>query len=329
MGHKRTPYRPPIIEKIIVGGLTLVCLYLIIFPSAMVHLGIREDQVFFWSSISKVIVIIGWFRVGMPLFLRFIGLHRHYSIKKFNFHEKKALIITSSTREHKGTTKKTGVWSSEITAPYFAFSDAGIDVDISSIKGGEIPLEPTSTWWLFRSFEDDRFLKDQDLQEKLKSSLKIEDIDFTEYDLLFLSGGWGASYDLGFSDVLGEKISMAYHKNIIIGAVCHGPLGLLKAKKEDGSPLLEGLKVTGVTDKQLRELGIDMILLTGLNVIKKTPHHPEKELKKAGAIFESKKGIRDYLATHVVSDKNIVTGQNQNSGNETAEKMMEILEERK
>ena len=105
-------------------------------------------------------------------------------------------------------------------------------------------------------------------------------------------------------------------------------MGLLKAKKEDGSPLLENLKVTGVTDKQLKELGIDMFPLTGINVIKKTPHHPEREMKKAGALFESKKGLRDYLATHVVRDKNIVTGQNQNSGNETAEQMMAILEEK-
>ena len=47
---------------------------------------------------------------------------------------------------------------------------------------------------------------------------------------------YSLSLDLGFSDILGEKISKAYQSDKIIGAVCHGPLGLLKAKKEDGSP---------------------------------------------------------------------------------------------
>ena len=325
---KPAPYRTKMTEKIIVGTLTLIALFFNLYPEGLDYIGVPKEKNFIWSIIFRVIFIIGFLRVIFPLFLRLLGLHRHYSIKHFDFKGKKALIITSSAREHSGTNKKTGVWTSELTSPYFAFLDSGIEVDIASIKGGEIPLEPVSTWWLFRSNEDERFLYDTELQKKIKTSLKIDDLDFTDYDLLFLSGGWGAAYDLGFSDILGEKISKAYQSDKIIGAVCHGPLGLLKAKKEDGSPLLENLKVTGVTDKQLKELGIDMFPLTGINVIKKTPHHPEREMKKAGALFESKKGLRDYLATHVVRDKNIVTGQNQNSGNETAEKMMSILEEK-
>jgi hypothetical protein len=62
-----------------------------------------------------------------------------------------------------------------------------------------------------------------------------------------------------------------------------------------------------------------------------TPLHPETELRKAGVQFESQTAFRDFFATHVTVDdeKRFVTGQNQNSGHETAQNMMRILAERK
>ena len=56
-----------------------------------------------------------------------------------------------------------------------------------------------------------------------------------------------------------------------------------------------------------------------------TPLHPETELRRLGALFESSAAFRDLFATHVVVDGNIVTGQNQNSSAEVANKMMSIL----
>jgi putative intracellular protease/amidase len=72
--------------------------------------------------------------------------------------------------------------------------------------------------------------------------------------------------------------------------------------------------LTAVTDKQVRELGIDV-----------TPQHPERELRRAGARFESSTAFRDFFANHVVVDGTLVTGQNQNAGTETAQKMMQIV----
>jgi hypothetical protein len=74
--------------------------------------------------------------------------------------------------------------------------------------------------------------------------------------------------------------------------------------------------MTGVTDKQVKELGIEM-----------TPQHPETELRKAGVIFESKSKFNDLFANHVAVDdeRRFVTGQNQNAGHETAQMMMSIL----
>jgi putative intracellular protease/amidase len=53
-----------------------------------------------------------------------------------------------------------------------------------------------------------------------------------------------------------------------------------------------------------------------------TPQHPDRELRAAGARFESRKAFRDIFANHSVVDGRLVTGQNQNAGAEVANKMM-------
>ena len=80
----------------------------------------------------------------------------------------------------------------------------------------------------------------------------------------------GEPYDLGFSE-FGNKISDAYYNSdALIGGICHGVLGFIRAKP-NGDYLISGKRMTGVTDKQIEELGIAF-----------TPMHPEIELKKAG-----------------------------------------------
>lgn len=128
----------------------------------------------------------------------------------------------------------------------------------------------------------------------------------TANDIIFLAGGWGAAYDFGFSDVC-RKISEAWRAGKVISEVCHGPLGLLRALDEDGRPLVEGRRLTAVTDKQIRELGIETTL-----------QHPERELRSSGARFESETAFRDFFPSRVVVDGRLVTGQNQNTANNHA-----------
>jgi putative intracellular protease/amidase len=262
--------------------------------------------------IAIVVIVLGfavW--LGLPAGLRAMGLHPHYTGLKVQFPGGKALIITTSHDRLGENGSKTGVFASEMTAPYYEFKEGGMTVDLASIKGGQIPIDPMSFKWFIKSKYDDRFLKDPEFQRKANQSHRINDLDFTGYDIIYLAGGWGAAYDLGFSEVLGQKITQAYSSGKIVGGVCHGPLGLLLARDEKGASLVKGRHLTGVTDKQIRELGISM-----------TPQHPERELRAAGALFESKTAFRDLFADHVVADGRLVTGQNQNAGAEVANKMM-------
>ena len=209
--------------------------------------------------------------------------------------------------------KATGVFGSELTVPYYAFLDAGMEVDVASPRGGDIPFDPTSFRPPIRTTEDDRYLDDPVLQDLCENSLAIGDLDMSTYDIVFFAGGWGAAWDLGRSEVVGEQASAAIANDAVIGGVCHGPLGLLQATNPDGTLFVEGRRLTAVTDRQVKQLGISH-----------TPQHPERELRNAGALFESTRHKRrDAFANHVVVDGDLITGQNQNAGPMVAREMMQ------
>ncbi|KQW52778.1 sulfatase [Nocardioides sp. Root1257] len=226
---------------------------------------------------------------------------------------RRALVIATN-HATLGDGTPTGVFSSELTVPYYYFEDAGMYVDVASPLGGVVPVDPMSLKPVLRTTADDRYLGDDILASKLQDSLAIADVDVTDYDLVYLAGGWGAAFDLGDSEPLAEQMTAAAAAGLVIGGVCHGPLGLVNATAADGRPLVEGRKVSAVTDKQVRELRITS-----------TPRHPETELRKRGALFESATRFRDPFANHWVVDGDLVTGQNQNAAPMVAREMVRLV----
>ena len=92
---------------------------------------------------------------------------------------------------------------------------------------------------------------------------------------------------------------------------------IVGATNPDGTPLVQGRRISAVTDKQVKELRITT-----------TPYHPETELRRRGALFESQTRFRDPFANHWVVDGNLVTGQNQNAGPMVAQELMSLLASR-
>jgi putative intracellular protease/amidase len=210
--------------------------------------------------------------------------------------------------------KPTGVFASELTAAYYAFLDAGMSVDVASPAGGVIPVDPLSVRLLVRAATDDRFLSDNLLRAKVTDSLPVDSVDAAGgYDIVYLAGGWGAAFDFD-TPALAEAVTAANRAGAVIGGVCHGPLGLVGATGADGRPLVAGRRVTGVSNRQVHQLGIDL-----------TPLHPETELRRVGGRYEARRRIHDVLANHWVIDGNLVTGQNQNAGPMVAREMLRLV----
>ncbi|MCX2977100.1 type 1 glutamine amidotransferase domain-containing protein [Candidatus Marimicrobium litorale] len=275
-----------------------------------------------FTAFVVIITIAGITLLALPTILHKAGLHPEYNGPTTKLPGMRALIVTTShdVLAAPGETEgpATGVMASEFTHPYYTFLDGGMEVDIASIEGGQIPIDPGTLRFPVKSPEDERYLNDPVAQAKVKNSIPIADVDIEQYDIVFLSGGWGAAYDLAQSPALAQKVSESYYgdKEAVIGGVCHGVLGLVNARARDGELLIAGRRMTGVTDKQIKELGIEM-----------TPLHPETALREAGVVFENQSAFRDIFATHVTVDdeERFVTGQNQNSGLETSNVMMQVL----
>ena len=278
----------------------------------------RRTLIYILSSILVIILIIA---ITLPSILKSFGFHPDYDGEEFDLKGKKALIVTTShgVLSKPGETEgnATGVFGSEMTIPYYEFLDANMQVDVASIQGGAIPIDPSSFLYFIKEDADKRYLKDDIFKAKVQNSIPLQEVDFKQYDVVFFAGGWGASYDMAQSEILADKVSDAYYNSdVIYGSVCHGALAFTEAKDSTGNYLIKGRTITGVTQKQLDQLGIEF-----------TPKHPEAELKKAGANFRANHKSMDFFATLTVVDeeKRFVTGQNQNSGHETSQMILTIL----
>lgn len=282
----------------------------------------KKILIYIASSILAILII---FTIALPSILKSFGLHPDFeSSEQYDMTGKRALIVCTShnllNKPGETTGDPTGVFGSEMTIPYYDFLNANMEVDVASIEGGEIPIDPQSFYYFIKEDADKRYLKDEVFQAKVQNSIPLKDVDFKEYDVVFFAGGWGAAYDMAQSELLADMVSDGYYNSdVIFGSVCHGALAFVEARDSTGAYLMKGRTVTGVTQKQLDELGIEF-----------TPKHPEAELKKAGANFQANTKGRDFFATLTVSDeeKRFVTGQNQNSGHETAQLIMKVLSEK-
>jgi putative intracellular protease/amidase len=208
---------------------------------------------------------------------------------------------TTITDDH-----KTGLWLEEFAVPYLVFKEKGYEVKVASIQGGEVPLDP-------RSIEE----KDPawaQAEEELKNTARLSKDDATGFDAIFLPGGHGTMFDFPDNETLQYVLQQFAEDGRIIGAVCHGPSGLVNVTYKDGTPLVKGKTVTAFTDEEEREVQLDEYM----------PFLLESTLRLRGANFVRGEKWTDFS----VRDGNLITGQNPQSSRSTAEKVVEALEEK-
>ncbi|SMC37237.1 type 1 glutamine amidotransferase domain-containing protein [Novosphingobium sp. B1] len=222
------------------------------------------------------------------------------------------MIATSADRMIPGT-EPTGVWLEELTTPYYAFIDAGADVTLASIKGGAIPVDERS---VNSDGENDasveRYLKDETLKSAVADTPSFASLDTTSFDAVFLPGGHGTMFDYPGSEELARLVERFDREGRIVAAVCHGPAGLVSAKKPDGTPFVEGRRVAAFTDSEERAVGLDQAV----------PFLLETRMKDLGAIHEAGPDFQPFA----LRDGNLVTGQNPASATRTAELVLEALD---
>jgi putative intracellular protease/amidase len=225
------------------------------------------------------------------------------------------LIVLTSHTQLGDTGKATGFYFEELATPYFALTDAGHTVHIASIKGGPGAHDPGSLKAdeAARPASVQRFVNDPSATAKLAATTAISDINPADYHGVFLPGGHGTMYDFPLSDALAKAVGSIYDAGGVVGAVCHGPAGLVNAMRADGKPLVAGLKFSAFTDAEEEAVGL----------VSSMPFLLETRLTELGGLFQ---GAPNFTAK-AVRDGRLVTGQNPMSSKGTAELLLEALAE--
>ncbi|MBY3217751.1 type 1 glutamine amidotransferase domain-containing protein [Rhizobium laguerreae] len=225
----------------------------------------------------------------------------------------KIVIVLTSHTQLGDTGKPTGFYFEEMAAPYWALMDAGHEVDIASISGGAAVHDPSSMNVdpAKRPAPVVRFMSDAAAMAKLSNTRPLGEIDPSGFDGVFLAGGHGTMFDFPENEFLGRIVGSIYDTGGIIGAVCHGPAGLMNARRADGMPIVAGQRVSSFTDAEEEAVGLAEVM----------PFLLESRLRDLGALFE---GAGNFQA-HAVLDRRLVTGQNPASAPIVAEKLVEAL----
>ena len=226
--------------------------------------------------------------------------------------QRNILIVLTSHSTLGSTGKPTGFYWEELAAPYWAFVDAGHSVQIASIAGGKPPVDPGSDTEDTTTDEVERFKNDAGAMAKIENTEAVKDVNLTDFDAVFLPGGHGTMWDFTSPD-LAEVVGRIYGRGGVVGAVCHGPAGLVGAKLLTGEPMIAGKTVTGFSNTEEEKVELTEVV----------PFLLEDALKGSGADYVE----GDPFTEHAVRDGRLVTGQNPQSSGKVAELFLEALSE--
>lgn len=223
----------------------------------------------------------------------------------------KILMVLTSHDRLGETGEKTGFWLEELAAPYWRFHDAGAEIVLASPRGGQPPLDPRSGAPEAQTEDTRRFQADARAMAALAATRPLAEVSMDDFDALFYPGGHGPLWDLAEDARSVALIERAEATGKPIGAVCHGPAVLRRARRPDGAPLVQGRQVTAFSDSEEAAVGLTAVV----------PFSVEAMLRGNGGRYSKAADFQPY----VVTDGRLVTGQNLASSAPAAEALLALL----
>jgi putative intracellular protease/amidase len=234
----------------------------------------------------------------------------------------KILMVASSPAVSKQTGWPIGFWAAELTHPLRVFMEAGYEVELASTEGGKIEMDgysnPTdASGYSAHDVISLGFMQMKWFNEMLGNTKKLTDVNLSDYKAIFLVGGQAPMYTFKNNDALAKLFVGFYESKKPSAAVCHSTTLLLDAKKSNGELLVKGKTWTGFANSE--EDFADNAVGTKIQ-----PYRIEDEARKiSGTTFK----VADAFASYAIADGNLITGQQQNSGEAAAKMVVEILSE--
>ncbi|MBQ0138360.1 MAG: type 1 glutamine amidotransferase domain-containing protein [Kurthia sp.] len=223
----------------------------------------------------------------------------------------KILLAVTNVSKYPNVQRATGLWLGE--AVHFAdeMQKAGYEIDYVSPKGGYTPLDPHSLQADQMTELDWQYYENATFLNKLSTTLAADSINPSDYEAIYYAGGHGVMWDFAEDKNLQKIASAIYANGGVVSAVCHGVVGLLNIKDEQGNYLINNTKVTGFSNTEEIAVGLDKVV----------PFLTEDVLIAKGANYVKE---ADW-SVFAVSDNRIVTGQNPASGAAVAKNVLKLL----
>ena len=242
---------------------------------------------------------------------------------------KRVAIVISNPTVSTTTGWPVGFWWSELTHPYYVFTEKGYEVEIFSPAGGKCEADAMSDPRDSSGYSETDlismgFIASSKLAQLINDTAPVTAIDASKFDAVVVAGGQAPMFTFEKADSLQKKFIEFYEKGKIAAALCHGVAILRYARLSNGELLAKGKTVTGFAN--VEEDFADNTVWS-MNLLSRDKHvmpwRIEDELKKLGANYIQAGLWRGFA----LRDGNLVTGQQNFSGAETAAVIVDALGE--
>lgn len=232
----------------------------------------------------------------------------------------KILMVASSPSVSKQTGWPIGFWAAELTHPLRVFQEAGYEVELFSTEGGKLEMDGYSnpkdaSGYSAHDVITLGYLQLDWFNKMLENTRKLTEANITDYKAIFLVGGQGPMYTFKENKDLEKLFVGFYEKGKPSAAVCHSTTLLIDAKLSSGELLVKGKKWTGFANSE-EDFADNAV---GMKI---QPYRIEDEARKlSGTTFK----VADAFNSYAIADGNLITGQQQNSGEAAAKLLVEML----
>jgi len=233
---------------------------------------------------------------------------------------KRVLMVAANPSTSPTTGWPVGFWWAELTHPYWAFVEAGYEVEIRSVDGGALVADG------FSDPEDDSGYSADDIlslgfkRSKTHAALladtkPIDDVGPERYDAVFFVGGQSPMVTFRGNEKVQGLVRRFYEAGKVTALVCHATCALLETTLSSGELLVAGKTWTGFADAE--EKVADAFVGQRIQ-----PFWIEDEARKLeGTNFVVDQAFRPFA----VRDGRLVTGQQQSSGAAAARLVIEAV----
>lgn len=252
------------------------------------------------------------------------------------------LVLLSSESQlplQNGKTMQTGYYLNEFGVPADVLLKAGYKLVIATPKGNKPPVDPHSVDAKFfggNAAEMARIQTEINQLPGMQDSESVQEVlkagHLSQYKAVFIPGGHAPLIDLMNNRDVGKLLTYFHQHKLPTAAICHGPITLLSAQKDPQGyedALIAGKKAVS-HDWIYRGYHMTIFSKAEEQQFESSQHgnrlrfYPETAITTAGGKFSS----GGNWHSHVVVDRELITGQNPMSDHELVQALLLKLQQK-